>query len=493
MLQTLRPFDGNVNNVLERLVEALGNRVTLFHNERFQIALSQYARPIVGTDDFRYEEMPFDIIENLMMFTGAEPVHPQTGPQNQGSRYTVLQGDGQFFQEQFGDTTAENIDRLRAKPSRKFKKQVKRTIASARNTSFPNNKTFRHPESDSTKAYSYKSRSMVTCHAGLYSSILAKDGRSELQATIITSALRTLVNKMSFARFACLHIASIAMRQAYIILNNQQRYQFYAYFFADKDTREKAWRYILQCAMNYQPGGRTSVTSEMRNEAITSPLSGRIDDIMDANGDLQDGNIHLFKSYIEDISYIYLYNEMEDVPLLRNILLLSRKVWYNGFGQLFDFVPTSLHMGIMMTEIVHDVDLAFHQNIVTNFRSRYCDYLRRRLKEQARCPRDWNNTQDFRDTVIQAVTSQNRQQATNIIQQSQHIGQAIQGDVVDFVHRMRSKYHSNIQGFNNDICLQELINEATIPEQWPANQDRLVRHIFQRIWGLALYEGEENR
>lgn len=51
----------------------------------------------------------------------------------------------------------------------------------------------------------------------------------------------------------------------------------------------------------------------------------------------------------------------------------------------------------------------------------------------------------------------------------------------------------NLQGFDHNVCIQELINEATVPLQWPANRDRLVRYIFQQIWNVPLYSGEENR
>ncbi|CDH49181.1 predicted protein [Lichtheimia corymbifera JMRC:FSU:9682] len=147
----------------------------------------------------------------------------------------------------------------------------------------------------------------------------------------------------------------------------------------------------------------------------------------------------------------------------------------------------------MVTEIVHGLDLAFRQNVVRNFRARYCDYLRRRLQETAECPQGWNNNQDFRNTVIQAVQAETRQQATGIIQEDQTIAQGIRQAVIDFVQRMHTKYHNNLDGFGHNICTQELINEATVPEQWPANRDRLVRYLFQQIWNIPLYSGEDNR
>ncbi|KAI7873650.1 hypothetical protein K492DRAFT_200548 [Lichtheimia hyalospora FSU 10163] len=497
-LQSLRPFHGNTNEILQRLVETLGNRANTYFIQRFQIALFQYARPIVGDDDLRSEAMPFQVIPHLMQYTGAELFFGGTGPQPQGSRYTFLPGDGQYFQEQFIHTARENIDPLRPRPPRRFtsrQKQIKRTFGAARSTQFPDNRTFKHPDADSIRPYSYKSRSMVTCHAGLYSSVLAVGDRNATQAIIITNVIRTLVNKMSFARFSCLHIADIAMREAYITLNNQQRYAFYDYFFGDKTQRDKTWRFILYCAMDYQPAGRSGVTNEERNAAINAAVQDRVDDIVNQQGNIHNGDHHLFKAYPDDVAYIYLFRYyMEGEHIVRNIILKARKIWYSGeFGMLHELVPSSLYMDAMVTEIAHGLDLAFHQNVVINFRTRYCDYLRRRLQETAGFPHGWNNDPDFVNTVIQCVHAQNRLQAANTILHAQHIPQGIKQDVVDFVHRMHNKYHLNLLGFDNNVCLQELINEATVPEQWPENQDRLVRYIFQQIWGIPLYSGEENR
>lgn len=477
----------------------MGNRVTPFFVQSFQVALSQYAYPIVGANGQRSEAMPFEIIGNVLQYTGAEPAYPTTGPQPQGSRYTFLPPDGSYFQEQWGHTSPENVDPLRPGPPPRLvsrAKKAKRNISSKvkKIRAFVDNQEFRHPDGESSTTYSQKSRYKVTCQAGLYSSVLAIDKRNAIQATIITNAMRTLVNKMSFARFACLHIADIAMRQAFTTLNPQQRYVFYSRFF-DEDTeiREETWRRLVYCAMNYQPGS-TITTYEDRGAAIVATVSDRVNDIVDVNGNIHNGNHHLFKAYEGDVAYIYLYHLMQDEPVTCHIFLKARKIWYSGeFGMLHGLVPASLYMGTMVTEIVHELDLSFRQNVVKNFRARYCDYLRRRLQETAQCPQGWDNNEDFRNTIIQAVQAQTRQQAINTVQQDQNIAPGIRPAVNNFVQRMHSKYHMNLQGFDHNVCIQELINEATVPLQWPANRDRLVRYIFQQIWNVPLYSGEDNR
>lgn len=81
---------------------------------------------------------------------------------------------------------------------------------------------------------------------------------------------------------------------------------------------------------------------------------------MNEDGDIQDEDFHLFKAYEDDIAYVYLYHLMSEVPVLYHIFLKARKIWYSGeFGMLHELVPASVHTANMVTEIIHELDLAF--------------------------------------------------------------------------------------------------------------------------------------
>ncbi|KAF7726548.1 hypothetical protein EC973_008679 [Apophysomyces ossiformis] len=145
------------------------------------------------------------------------------------------------------------------------------------------------------------------------------------------------------------------------------------------------------------------------------------------------------------------------------------------------------------SDIANIASIDFRKNIIYNFKDRYCDYLRSRLKEVARVPVGWPAPDQGRfDGFIQDIINSVHDRIQHVAAEErqprfQYIAEAnIREQVNKFVTNMVNRYKNAIEPFDGDRCRLEVENHATVPQGWPRNRDKLIAALFQRIWGMSV-------
>lgn len=149
--------------------------------------------------------------------------------------------------------------------------------------------------------------------------------------------------------------------------------------------------------------------------------------------------------------------------------------------------------------------LIFRKNIVYNFKDRYCDYLRSRLRELAQVPIGWptpNNDRfdEFIQDIVDSVRDRIQRADTPRMtaagtptpgQRFDYIADGtVRDQVVRFITRMVHRYRNSAKPFDGAKCRLEVENNATVPSGWPRNKTKLVAALFQRILGMSLEPSE---
>lgn len=369
-------------------------------------------------------------------------------------------------------------------------------------------------------SFKQNSRKITTMQAGLYSSVLGaakfwndvhreslsggqhiteqqSDAYAIAEAELWQKLISSIAKDMSYARFVALHILNIAQHVAYHSLDNETMLDFFRVFFtSDISELRSLWRFILYCGMDYQPATRGATKAEIR-ESQQHPYSDDIT-ILAMDGSLLGDeriNLHNLKAFEGDIVYLHLSKLMKVNPVIRNVFLLARKHWYlDCHEEMINRAPASVYRSQLLDVMVTNLINVYQLNVVKNFHWRYCRFIERLLKETARVPIGWPSNDDF----IQQITNHVIQGGnTNFIDEID--GFATDGareDAKQFVQqlidrRSTSDPTSQDHVFNIHKCTQELINKATIPDQWPGPKDALVGYLFYRIWGVSLRSMED--
>jgi len=242
----------------------------------------------------------------------------------------------------------------------------------------------------------------VTFHAGLYSSLLAASMKSsngdqetaKVEAGFLQTTMRTIVSNVNTALRIAKHWQNLAVRMVYEskILDKKTKFKFYRnLLYADEEGKDvkfgkngasKFHQWFLKGVFGTSRKWKPNVNQQ----SLTSSSSVGEEDPFEgfgANGHVSDPvkTLSAFPGdpFLDDLRNLYKENEV-----IGNIILASRKLWYQGFEGRWDGLP-QLPSSFLLTPIIEEtgreMDTETAHNITANFLSYQCRYVAHYLKE----------------------------------------------------------------------------------------------------------------